>query len=382
MLVDFGGPFVTLWPWLFAFFNTGVLEAAESGGILFLETFVPFFTARMLVRRQERLMQLTKTLLLVAATMALIAIPEALTGKPFFHQIASAITGNGFAYSPESRFGIWRSYGPTDHPIILGSICAGALSLGLALSRRGSKYVAMTGLSFAGVVASASSAPLLSAVAQCALLLWSRVLKGQRYKWWMLIALLVFIYVVIDVLSNRDPIRVMFSYLLFNEHNGYVRYNMWINSFFLAGQSFESWLIGYGFSTEMMSLLENDFWSGLMSVSIDSYWMVIMLRYGVPMLIFHLIFVIAVLRANAKYYRRSHRKQHRMLLQAWLVTAVGFSLIACTVHFWGSTASLFFIIMGATCMRIKRPEKAISDSKSNRAGVTLNHRKVFSHRHG
>lgn len=348
---------VCIWPFIALSINSDIVTAIESGGVLFLETFIPFFATRLVVYKYDHLVSLSKTLLIVASIMALTALPEAITGTPFVHELASLFTGNTFSYSPESRLGIWRSYGPTDHPIILGSICASALPIGLAISRRRSILKGMTALSLSGVIASASSGPLLSVVAQASLYIWSRITRGVAHKWWYLMFLLIAIYLIIDILSDRDPFRVMFSYLLFNEHNGYVRYNMWLNSFYLAGHSIQSFFVGYGFSTEMMSLLDNMFWTRLMSASVDSYWMVILLRYGAPMLILSVLWVVLVFRANVRNYRRQHRKRERVLLQAWLITAFSLSLVACTVHFWGSTASLYFIAMGATSMGARRSSR-------------------------
>lgn len=360
---------VCIWPTIALAFNTDYLTSIESGGIIFLETFIPFFMARLTVYNYERLVSVSKTLLIVASLMAALAIPEAITGQPFAHNIASLITGTPFNHSPESRLGIWRSYGPTDHPIVLGSICAAALPLGFALFRRRRLFLNMTGLSFIGVIASASSGPILAVVAQFLLHLWSTINRGRRHKWWKLLLLITTIYILIDIVSNRDPLRVMFSYLLFNEHNGYVRYNMWLNSFFLAGQSAQSFFVGYGFSTEMMSLLDNMFWTQLMSVSVDSYWMVILLRYGSPILLLNFLLVVFALRSNLRNHRHNKSQRERTLIQAWFFTAICLSLVACTVHFWGSTVSLFFIVLGVTAMNPK-PRK--SRSKFNNSTFSTN----------
>jgi len=345
--------------------NTGLATGIESGGILFLETFVPFFITRLVVYKYAHLMTLSKTLLIISSVLALLALPEAISGVPIAHKLASLITGNPFVHSPEVRFGIWRSYSLTDHPIVLGSICATALPIGLAISRRRRLVAGMSGLSFFGVIASASSGPILSVVAQASLYIWSLITKGRPHKWWLLLLAIGLLYIFIDVLSNRDPFRVMFSYLLFSEHNGYVRYNMWINSFFLASQSFQSMLVGYGFSVEMMSLLDNHFWSNLMATSVDSYWLVILLRYGVTMLLLSVVMLILILRANIRNYRRYRLREQRLLVQAWFIATISLSLVACTVHFWGSTASLFFVVLAATAMSKKSSAKQKNEQQQS-----------------
>lgn len=342
--------FVCIWPAVALTFNTDFYTAIESGGIIFLETFVPFFLARLTVYNHQRLIKISKTLLIVASSMAVVALPEAITGTPYAHNIASWLTGGSFTHTPESRLGIWRAMGTSDHPIILGSICAAALPLGFALFRRGTVFISMTGLSFLGVIASVSSGPILSIVAQLSLYVWSVFTRGVKSKWWKLILLIASLYILIDIASNRDPFRVMFSYLLFNEHNGYVRYSMWANSLFLAGQSIQSFMVGYGFSTDMMSLLDNAFWTQLMTVTVDSYWMVILLRYGAPILLLHALLITLVLRASLKNHKHNKSKSERPLIQAWFFTATCLSLVACTVHFWGPTVSIFFIVLGVCSM--------------------------------
>ncbi len=342
---------VCIWPTISLIINTDIFSAIESGGILFLETFVPFFLTRLTIYNHEKLVSISKTLLIVASIMAALAIPEAITGQPFTHNIASLITGNTFSPDLEIRMGIWRAYGPTDHPIVLGSICAAALPIGFAIFRRKQLFAGLTSLSFIGVIASASSGPILAVVAQASLYVWSVITRGKSHKWWLLIFLVFLMYAFIDIASNRDPLRVMFSYFLFSEHNGYIRYNMWSNGFFLAGQSIQSFLVGYGFSTEMTSLLENLFWSRLMASSVDSYWLVILLRYGAPMLFLNSLAIVLTLKSNLKNYQACKSRKEKNLNKAWFITTISLSLVGCTVHFWGSTVSLFFIILATSAMR-------------------------------
>jgi len=146
----------------------------------------------------------------------------------------------------------------------------------------------------------------------------------------------------------------MFTYLLFSEHNGYVRYYMWVYSFFLSTQSYLTALFGYGFSKEMFSLIDNTFFASLMSRSVDSYWLVNLLRFGWPMVIFLSLLVVFAMRRNRKNtLRRKILKQHRHLLEAWLVVLVSFTLISFTVHFWSSTVSVYMIILAASMVKIK-----------------------------
>ena len=136
-----------------------------------------------------------------------------------------------------------------------------------------------------------------------------------------------------------------------DRHNGYVRYFMWKYSLQIASQSIDSFLFGYGFSTDMFETIDNFFWQSLLTRSVDTYWMVNLLRFGWVMLFFHVFFIILIFVRNIKYGQKSSSSRHRRLNEAWLISAIGFTLIACTVHFWTSTVSFYMVILAALMTR-------------------------------
>lgn len=342
---------VCVWPMIALLANTGIGQSIESGGILFLETFVPYFLARLSITNYDRLKAISMTVFHIIIILVCLGLLDIITGRHITHEIAQAITGNVHRITGDQRFGIIRAIGPVDHSIIYGSICATGIAIAIAFYRRRAKYFPMVIISILGVITSLSSAPLLTMVAQIGLLTWSKLFSGNRKKWIFLSLAIIFVYIVIDILSNRDPFKVMFSYLLFNEHNGYVRYNMWANSLYLSTLTFFNGIFGYGFSTDMFDLLANSFWSNLMKRTVDSYWMVILLRYGWVMLLLNVAFIFTVFKRNLDLGRRTKSKRQRILNEAWLVAVISFSLLACTVHFWGATISFYMFILGAAMIK-------------------------------
>jgi len=166
---------------------------------------------------------------------------------------------------------------------------------------------------------------------------------------------IVFFYVVVDVASNRDPFRVAFSYLLFSEHNGYVRYYVWVNSFFVVHQSLFSALFGYGFAIEQFELVNNIFFSSLMKRSIDSYWLVNLVRYGWPMFLLLLFLVISVISKNLRETSRlkGEVRKRKPLLEAWLIVVFSYTLISFTVHFWTSMSSFYMVLLALACTPVR-----------------------------
>ncbi|MGH1427533.1 MAG: hypothetical protein ACRBEE_06300 [Arenicella sp.] len=353
--VDTLAVLVSVWPIISLSISSSFFGATESGGIYFLEIFVPYFLARLSVTSYEKLQILTKYFLFIISIVAILALPELITGKYYVHNFLDGIFGTVSIQPSGRRFGLWRSTGVTDHPIILGAMCSIGFILSLALMMKRSKYVYYTGVSFLGVIASVSSAPLLAMVSQFGLFLWARLMKMSRLKWVILVIILIVLYIAIDILSNRTPLKVMFSYLLFNPHNGYVRYYMWVNSIFLINQTLSSAIFGYGLQAVPFHLVENIFFSRLMSVSVDSFWLVNLLRYGWTMFGLWALLIFSALRQSRLQYKKMQNDRFQKIIsESWLILVISFTLISLSVDLWGGMKSVFMVILACACTRTPR----------------------------
>ncbi len=289
------------------------------------------------------------------------AIPETLTGKNYIHDFFTAITGNPFLSKDEQRLGLWRARSFIDNSIIFGAICSLGFVLSLSLLKRHYKYLFYSCVSVVGVIASVSSAPLLSLISQIGFFTWAKMLDKKAYKWTILIILVITVYVLIDIASNRDPFRVAFSYLLFSEHNGYIRYYMWINSIFLINQSLFTGFFGYGFSLEYFDLLDSFFFANIMKKSVDSFWLVNLLRYGWPMFCLLALLIVSVLRLNVSHtLRLKSSTSERNLLEGWLITVLAFTLVSFSVHFWGGISSIYMILLACACTSFKNSNSQVT----------------------
>lgn len=338
-----------IWPFISFGMNTGFAASIESGGIFALEMAVPYFLVRLLVNSRSRRVELAKYVFQMTAVLFFLGLPEALLGQHFTHQLAHALVGESYTGMAEQRFGIWRALGPLDHAILFGTLCTTSVALSLNMMSLKRRYLWILAFSIGGAILSASSAPILSAMVQLSLYAWATTMQRYRNKWLILVAILAVAYLFIDVLSNRDPIRVMFSYLLLNPTTGYARYYMWILSFDVVAQSTWGMVFGYGYDIEIFNVLENDYWRILMQNTVDSFWLVVMLRHGITMLILFAVFVILVLRKGVRSSRISESRRDRRLIQAWFICALGMTLVASTVHFWGQMVCVYFIVL-ATCV--------------------------------
>ena len=340
---------IGVWPMIAFGLNTSIGAAFESGGIQALELVLPYFLIRVHVRSHNRRVEFSKMLFLMVTILFFLGLPEAIYGRHFTHELASALSGTEYSGSPEQRFGIWRAMGPTDHAIIFGTLCALVMSAAIMLAQRRPKFWLIVAFSGFGALMSASSAPILAVLVQLAMLTWAKLTRGYRNRWWLLVGLFVIFYIVVDLLSNRDPIRVMFTYLLLNPETGYARYYMWVNSFEVAAQSTWGLIFGYGYDTEIFSIIDNQFWRNLLETTVDSFWLVSMLRFGVIILILFLVFIVLVFANSLSYVFSSNKRSERYFMQAWFITAFAMTLIATTVHFWGYMACMYMMVL-AVCV--------------------------------
>ena len=343
--VDFFAICIFLWPFIAFSVTSGFLVALESGGVLFLETAIPYFLTRIAIRDYASLKSLSIKVLFCITILVLLAVPESITGKFFVHDFSASITGNPFFYSISRRLGLWRAMGPMDHPIILGTICSSGLLIAYALSKRQPRYYFNVVCCLLGTFVSLSSGPLLTAISQVGLATWSKILSKSKSRWITLIVLILIAYILVDIYSNRDPFRVMFSYLLFNTGTGYARYYMWINSIFLVNYDLLSMFFGYGNSNEYFSLLKDPYWQYVMSKSVDSFWLVKLLYFGWPILLFFLTFIVLLFRLLWRKSLTTSEAKERNLIQAWMFAGLSLTLVAFTVDFWGHMVSYYFIVL-------------------------------------
>jgi len=354
-LCDLFASAIFIWPIVAFSVNTSLAAGIESGGILTLETSV----------RKA----FSKLMFLIVAILFLVGLPESITGRYFIREFAGNITGNiRDIFAAEQRLGIWRAVGPTDHPILFGTVCSSITAVVIAMAMRRARYWLILICSIGGAVLSASSAPILSLMAQFGLIIWAFTFKTVKNKWWLFFICFAIGYIAIDFLSNRNPIQVMFTYLLINPSTGYARYYMWINSFIVVAQSHLGMIFGYGYDNSIFDVITNSYQRILMQHTVDSFWLVQMLRYGTTILIFYTLFLFFTFKRTATQIKHIPEKKDKRLLQAWMFSAIAMTLIATTVHFWNQMSSIYMMVL-AICVsgasqHGKRKKRSSAHTKS------------------
>jgi len=314
----------------------GPQRAIESGGIFIAESLGAYYLARAHVRDAADLIAVGKGLFVGMVILSLLAIPEMLTGQRIVHDVAGAIFGGRQDTLVEGRLGLSRAYGPFDHPILYGTFCAAAFSLSRVLSGRRPDLVKDTGRSalvaFAAL-ASLSSGCIMAVMFQAGLATYGAVLRQVASRWKLLTAACLGAYALISALSDRSGLKAVLWYVTLSRDTAAYRIMIWEH----AGENI--WrhpLVGIG--------LENWIRPTWMPESVDSFWLVLSLSYGLPAVA---LLAVACLWLMARVGRRPLGcLAERRLRSAWCLTFAALLFTGFTVHYWNNVFVLFFFMLG------------------------------------
>ncbi len=321
---------------ILSLFQNNPDQAISFGGSVGVEFMGGYLLGRVYIRTPEDFIALCKMLFLVVAITIPFAMYESQTGTA---PIPTLIEKLPVVYSlPDfyneiagRRLGLERSQVVFAHPIHYGLFCSTAISLAFVgfkgIFTNGFRLF-VTFLMVLGVVFSVSSGALLPVVLQFGLIIWARIFDPVRARWLYLVALTAFCYVVVDLLSNRTPIQVFLSYATFSPHNAYWRMlifewgmmNVWANP--LWGLGLNEWVRPWF----------------MHSGSMDNFWLLVAVRYGIPGFLLTAIgFAIVIWKVMWRDFDADLVLWR--LRRAWVITMVGLALTLCTVDVWATAYS-------------------------------------------
>ncbi len=333
---------------------TQVVQQMGSVGVEFLGGYV---LARVYIRKAEDFLALCRWLVAIILCLTPLALFETLTGQPPVIEAIQAIPGilSVDVVDIEKRMGLERVQVVFAHPIHFGLFCSVVFSLAFVALKGVTptvrRWFSATTVGVAGFLALSSGA-LLAIMMQLGLITWAALFARVARRWWLLTGLAAVAYVVIDLLSNRTPLEVFFSYATFSAHNAYWR-----------GQIFE-WGIANVFGSPEKNIPASP-WIGIglndwvrpwymHSGSMDNFWLVLAVRYGVP----GFLFLAAGYAWGLVCVMRRDFAADAVLTQirrAWVFTFVGLTFTLSTVHVWSSIYSFTFFMFGAGMWLLTAP---------------------------
>lgn len=300
-----------------------------------------YLIARIYIRTPEQFMALARWMGLIVVFLLPFALYESKTGWPPIIQTIKKlpIVGSYGNVSPPQRLGLNRVQAVMANPIHFGLLCSTVFSMTVVALKGvfSNQRRILTALAVAlCAFLSLSSGAFLAFLMQLFLLIWYALFRKTGSPWLLLFGWCVFCYIVIDLLSNRGPIQVFFSYATFSPHTAYWRglifqwgmKNVWANPLF--GIGLNEW--------------ERPFF--MYSGSMDNFWLVMAVRYGIPgFLLLAIGYGIALWRIG----RRDFDDDARMVLlrRAYMFTLAGLTFTLSTVHIWTTAHSYVFFLFGS-----------------------------------
>ena len=326
----------------------GVEDAIEASGIHWIETVGAYLVGRCFIRDRADFVGFVRLLFRIVVVLLPFAIHEALTGQSLLLAILGSVAPVVADTTMDGRLGLERAQVSFEHPILYGVFCASAFALTwyvLGFRQSATKKLTRSGLVILATFFSLSAGAFAALIVQAGLIGWEFLTRGMQTRWRLLSFLCVTGYFAIDFLSNRTPFHVLVTYLTFNVHSAYSRILIWEYG------SAEVWrhpLFGIGLGE----------WERpeFMPPSIDNFWLVIAVRYGIPAFVLLVLALLLGLRSLGRMpIADLETKNCRMGI---LVTLGGLIMAGTTVHYWNATYCLFLFLLGSGMWMLTRQKVA------------------------
>lgn len=311
----------------------------EFAGIFFIETFGAYLIGRRYVQNLGDFVRVTRVLF----TMMLVFIPfaalEGVLAKPVYAPIFS-LFGKTISYAGyDPRLGLDRAQVAFDHPILYGVFCASTFSLLFFSPRKnkpGNSGMRRAWASVAATFFSLSSGAFVPILLQSGLIIYNWIFRSYAARWKIFAGGLAVMYVVIDLGSNRTPFQVFGSAIAFSGSTYYWRVlifqygiqNVWADPLF-----------GFGLSPNWVRP------SFMVTSTVDHFWLVMAMRYGVPgfLLMFgaYVAVIVALVRAKITSVVSANQRS------GMVFTLLSVGIAITTVFLWNATYVFLMFIFGA-----------------------------------
>lgn len=335
-------------------------DALQPAGIVFIETFGAYLIGRVSIRSARDMELLLRAFFISILIMAPFAILESVTNNRVYLSIFNIF---GPVYDDmimEPRAGFFRAQVSFEHPILYGVFCASGLSLVFYTSKHGLNRIIKCIVVIIATFCSLSTGALLCLSVQISAFIWGFLFRMYENKWRVLIIIVVLTYIAIDILSNRSPPEVFVSYLTFNVGSAYNRILIWTyGSAEVARHPF----FGIGYEDWIRP-------SWMHGGSVDMFWLLIALRYGIP--------ASLMLAAGSIILMISAGKNHlvdiktRQIRSGLIIGLIAVFVSIWSVHLWKATFCWMMLLIG--CLGwLTETEKTIAleeDAAGSNEGVS------------
>jgi hypothetical protein len=224
------------------------------------------------------------------------------------------------------------------HPIAYGTFCAVAGGIFLFSEASLTLKIGWAGLCLFGCVLAMSSAPLLVFGIAIFVYLYDRTLNSYPSRWKLFAAMIGSALGVIFLVTN-NPTSWIIEHLTLDPSTGYFRKATWDRAFY--NMALSPWT-GYGFGEigDAGEFFDN--------VSVDSVWLVVALRFGIPILFF--LILANVTSFFTGFGRRAAGRTSDAYMDSistgFTLAVMIFMLAGLTVHYWNTMWMLWGACIG------------------------------------
>jgi O-antigen ligase len=311
-------------------------ESLSSTAAIVLEFAGGYIIARAYFVGRPALEALLQALKIIAIVVIGLALLEHLTGRIVVYNSIAALWGLPTLVH-EYRYGMPRAFSTFPHPILYGTFCVIGGAIFLYCGRTLMNRLFYGGLCFFGCVLAVSSAPLISFMVVLAIYSYDQLLQRYSWRWRALATGACALLAVVFLVANK-PISWIIANLTLDPSTGYFRVATWDSAFYYIGLS--PWL-GYGFQAYAG---REDFFA---NASVDSVWLVMALRFGVPLIIFMILLnVTAFYPFRARARMRAGDQRTNEMRTAFTLALFIFMFTGLTVHYWNNLWIIWGVCVG------------------------------------
>lgn len=350
----------------------GVGPSLERSGTYVLEFLIVYLAVRVWVTRLDQAKALIGVLFVMVLLAAIAALPEAILRIQYIPDFATSITGTTYRRDNEVRMGIMRAASFFEHPILHGVFCAALLSLIWFTSTVPQRVLRVPVIAL-GTFLSASSAPMLILMLQFLLIGVERITRNVKRRVAFFGGLTLGGAAFLEIFSGPGVAGYL-ARLTLNPATAYTRRNQWNLG---IDDVMRSPFFGIDPTT-----WTRPFW---LAGSIDNYWLLMMMRSGIPSLVFLALAVLMVWRALLRV--ETTNPLFNQMRTGWGLMMLALILGAATVAYFGKLQPLFVFYIGfgaalANCALPENSPPGNSPAAGRDTGGTRYSRFPHHHRRG
>jgi hypothetical protein len=356
VLCDFLALATAAWMIVASIASVGVSEIPTAGGDA-LDFLGGYLISRAYCFGRPALDTFIRVLKIFAVIVIILAMADTISGRPIVHE--TIVPWDKTWLEGQMRNGWVRAMSTFDHPILFGVFCALTAAILLYWEKTLLRRSVAAGLCFLGCILSLSSAALMAFSIILIAFTYDQLLRRYSWRWsafWIIMGMLIFVVFVVAA----HPLNWVLSHLTLDPQTGYFRMLIWDTALTYIAQSP---VIGYAYHSLNNVILDN---------SVDSIWLVLSLRFGVPMLVLFFLTNVAAFFPSQRNFKGTGDVHMDQMRRAFTLVLLMFMFTGLTVHFWK-----YMLMFWGLCLGIRASLRELT-IETEIGSIVRNHQKAFA----